>query len=92
MKLRLLNAGHSVLGILGSVYGYENIHECVSDELFATFLRKFMEREATPVLDAVEGIDLDAYKDILIERFGNRTPRTSCPESVWKVLPNCRRS
>lgn len=30
-----------------------------------------MDREATPVLDAVEGIDLEAYKDILIERFGN---------------------
>jgi hypothetical protein len=28
-----------------------------------------MDREATPVLDAVEGIDLKAYKDILIERF-----------------------
>jgi mannitol-1-phosphate/altronate dehydrogenase len=55
MKIRLLNAGHSVLGILGSVYGLKTIDECVSDDLFATLLRKFMDREATPVLDAVEG-------------------------------------
>ncbi|GAA5507558.1 mannitol dehydrogenase family protein [Novipirellula caenicola] len=71
MKIRLLNAGHSVLGILGSIYGHQTIDECVSDELFATYLRQFMDIEATPVLDAVEGIDLDAYKDTLIERFGN---------------------
>ncbi|MFG0263055.1 MAG: mannitol dehydrogenase family protein [Novipirellula sp. JB048] len=71
MKIRLLNAGHSVLGILGSVYGYETIDECVADELFATYLRQFMDIEATPILDPVAGIDLDAYKDTLIERFGN---------------------
>jgi len=78
-----------VLGILGSIYGYETIDECVSDELFATFLRKFMDREATPVLDAVEGIDLEAYKDILIERFGNPNVKDKlsriCLESSSKL-------
>ncbi|PAY18859.1 mannitol dehydrogenase [Rhodopirellula sp. SM50] len=71
MKLRLLNAGHSVLGILGSVYGYQTIDECVRDDLFGEYLRQFFDVEATPVLDAVEGIDLDEYKATLIERFGN---------------------
>ncbi|MCB9875676.1 MAG: mannitol dehydrogenase family protein [Planctomycetaceae bacterium] len=71
MKLRLLNAGHSVLGILGSVFGYQTIDECMRDDLFATYLRQFFDREATPVLDPVEGIDLDEYKASLVERFGN---------------------
>ncbi|MDA8745116.1 mannitol dehydrogenase family protein [Rubripirellula amarantea] len=71
MKLRLLNAGHSVLGILGSVFGYQTIDECVRDDLFREFLKQFYDREAAPVLDAVEGIDLDQYKATLIERFGN---------------------
>ncbi|NNJ27222.1 mannitol dehydrogenase family protein [Alienimonas chondri] len=71
MKLRLLNAGHSVLGLLGSIYGHATIAECVSDSLFATYLRQFMDVEATPTLEAVEGIDLNTYKDGLIERFGN---------------------
>jgi mannitol 2-dehydrogenase len=71
MKIRLLNAGHSVLGLLGSIHGYETIDGCVADPLFATYLRRFMDIEATPVLDRVEGIDLEAYKDSLIERFGN---------------------
>ncbi|MCG6156589.1 mannitol dehydrogenase family protein [Rubinisphaera margarita] len=71
MKLRLLNAGHSVLGIPGAVYGYQTIDECMRDDLFATFLRQFFDNEATPVLDAVAGIDLDEYKQTLVERFGN---------------------
>ncbi|QDT02087.1 Mannitol 2-dehydrogenase [Rubripirellula lacrimiformis] len=71
MKLRLLNAGHSVLGLLGSVYGYATIDETIGDPLFAIFLRSFLDNEATPVLDPVDGIDLDQYKDTLIERFGN---------------------
>lgn len=89
MKLRLLNAGHSVLGILGSIYGHKTIDECVSDMLFAKYLRNFMDLEATPTLDAVEGIDLAAYKDSLIERFGNPNIKDNlariCLESSSKL-------
>ena len=58
MKLRLLNAGHSVLGLLGSLFGYQTNDQTLGDELFVTFLRGFFDDEATPMLDAVEGIDL----------------------------------
>ena len=89
MKLRLLNAGHSVLGILGSVFGYQSIDECVGDELFSKYLRQFFDVEATPVLNAVEGINLDDYKATLIERFGNPSIRDSvariCLESSSKL-------
>ena len=89
MKLRLLNAGHSVLGLLGSIHGHETIDGCVADPLFATYLRRFMDVEATPVLDPVEGIDLDAYKDKLIERFGNPNIKDNlsriCLESSAKL-------
>ncbi len=89
MKLRLLNAGHSVLGLLGSIHGHKTIDGCVTDPLFATYLRRFMDDEATPVLDPVEGIDLDAYKDNLIERFGNPNIKDSlariCLESSAKL-------
>ena len=71
MKIRLLNAGHSLLGLLGSIHGHETIAGCTADPLFATYLRRFMDIEVTPVLDPVEGVDLEAYKDSLIERFGN---------------------
>ena len=48
-----------------------------------------MDVEATPVLDAVEGLDLDAYKDSLIERFGNPNIKDNlariCLESSAKL-------
>ncbi|KGM07983.1 Multiple polyol-specific dehydrogenase [Methylophaga thiooxydans] len=89
MKLRLLNAGHSVLGLLGSIHGFESIDECASNELFAKYLRAFMDSEATPVLDAVEGVDLDDYKDTLLERFSNPNIKDNlariCLESSSKL-------
>jgi len=75
MKLRLLNAGHSMLGIPGAVYGYGTIDECVRDDVFCRFLRQFFDVEVTPVLGPVEGIDLEEYKSSLIERFGNPSIR-----------------
>ena len=89
MKIRLLNAGHSMLGLLGSIHGHETIDGTVTDPLFAKYLRTFMDIEATPVLDTVDGIDLDAYKDSLIERFGNPNIKDSlariCLESSAKL-------
>lgn len=89
MKLRLLNAGHSVLGILGAIHGHKTINACMEDETFVTYLRAFMDTEATPVLDALEGIDLNGYKDSLQERFANLTIKDSvsriCSESSAKL-------
>ncbi len=89
MKIRLLNAGHSVLGLLGSIHGHETIDGCVADPLFATYLRRFMDHEVTPVLAPVEGIDLEDYKDSLIARFGNPNIKDNlariCLESSAKM-------
>jgi len=89
MKIRLLNAGHSVVGILGAIYGYETIDQCIADDLFATYLRNFMEQEVTPVLDEVPGIDLVEYQNTLIERLGNPNMKDNvsriCLESSSKL-------
>ena len=89
MKLRLLNAGHSVLGILGALHGHKTINACMEDRTFVTFLRTFMDKEATPVLDEVKGIDLTAYKDSLEARFANPNIKDSvsriCSESSAKL-------
>jgi mannitol 2-dehydrogenase len=89
MKIRLLNAGHSVLGMLGSIHGHKTIDGCMADPLFATYVRRFMDVEATPVLDPVAGVELEAYKDSLIERFGNPNIKDSvariCLESSAKL-------
>ncbi|MGJ8693593.1 MAG: mannitol dehydrogenase family protein [Thalassotalea sp.] len=89
MKIRLLNAGHSVLGLLGSIHGYATIDETVSDLDFAEYLRAFMDLEVTPLLDELDGLDLDQYKDTLIERFSNPNIKDSlariCSESSAKL-------
>ena len=89
MKIRLLNAGHSVLGLLGSIHGYVTIDETVSDKDFSDYLRAFMDLEVTPLLDTLDGIDLEQYKDTLIERFSNPNIKDSlariCSESSAKL-------
>ena len=71
MKLRLLNAGHQGLAYFGTLAGYTYVHDTMADELFAPYLRAYWHREAIPTLGAVPGVDLDAYCDELLERFGN---------------------
>ncbi len=71
MKLRLLNAGHSVLGMLGALHGYKTIDEAARDEDFKTFLTGFMDEEASPTLGYLGDIDLEEYKNSLIKRFQN---------------------
>ncbi len=71
MKLRLLNASHQALCYFGYLAGYRLVHEVAQDSLFANFLLDYMNTEATPTLAPVPGIDLDAYKQQLIERFSN---------------------
>lgn len=98
MKIRLLNAGHSLLGFTGTLFGYQTIDETVKNEQIAGFLREFMDREVTPILEEVEGIDLEIYKNSLMQRFvnpymGDRLSRI-CSESSSKIpkflLPTIR--
>jgi mannitol 2-dehydrogenase len=71
MKLRLLNASHQGLCYFARLCGYELVHEAAQDPLFRRFLRGYMDAEATPTLPPVPGLDLEEYKDTLIERFSN---------------------
>jgi len=89
MKIRLLNASHTVMGILGSLRGYQTIEQTISDPLFATVVSNFMDNEVTPILDDVPGIDLSDYKRTLIARFANPNIKDSlariCSQSASKV-------
>lgn len=89
MKIRLLNAGHSVLGIPGAIHGHPTIDACMKDDVFAQFMRRFMDVEATPILGTIAGIDLEKYKDSLEDRFANPNIKDSvsriCSESSAKL-------
>jgi mannitol 2-dehydrogenase len=89
MKLRLLNASHQALCYPGYLAGYRFAHEVCADPTFVAYLMAYMEREATPTLRAVPGIDLDAYRRQLIERFANPAVRDTlarlCAESSDRI-------
>jgi len=89
MKLTLLNAGHTVLGVLGALIGYDTIDQAVNNKNLSTFLRYFMDVEVTPHLGDVVGINLTDYKNLLLERFGNINIRDQidriCSESSTKI-------
>ena len=89
MKLRLLNASHQALCYLGYLSGYRYAHEVCQDPLFTGFLLGYMDDEATPTLAPVPGVDLDAYKHQLIERFANPEIRDTlarlCAESSDRI-------
>ncbi len=94
----MLNAGHSVLGLVGSVAGLETIHESVDAKQLKRLLSIFMEQEVMPTLNPVEGIDVYEYRDTLLSRFSNPfikdTLARICLESSAKVpvflLPTVR--
>jgi mannitol 2-dehydrogenase len=89
MKLRLLNASHQALCYFAYLAGYRLVHEAAQDPLFRAFLRGYMDDEATPTLAPVPGVDLDAYKATLIERFSNPEVRDTiarlCAESSDRI-------
>lgn len=71
MKLSVLNAGHSLVGLLGDALGYTKIHEAVKNPAIAAVFERYALREAIPVLPPVAGVDLCAYFQTVRSRFSN---------------------
>jgi len=71
MKLRLLNASHSAFAYLGFLAGHDYIYQVARQPEFVAYMRGLMQTEVTPTLTVPPGIDLAAYRDALVTRFGN---------------------
>lgn len=97
MKLRLLNAGHSALGYLGVLQGFEFVHDAAGDPQLREFLPQFL-NDVTPLIPALPGFDVEDYKRTLLERFSNPAIRDQisriCSEGSAKlpkfILPSIR--
>jgi mannitol 2-dehydrogenase len=91
MKLRLLNAGHQVLGYFAYLAGYRFVHEACADNLITEFVLAYMDREAEPTLPPVPGVDLGAYSRELIARFSSPAIRDTiarlCTDSSNRIVP-----
>ena len=72
MKIKLLNGSHLALTYLGFLKGYRFVHDTMNDPLFVAYMRAYMDKDVTPQLAPVPGIDLAAYKNTLVQRFSNQ--------------------
>ncbi len=71
VKLRLLNATHSLLAYTGALAGYRTIAEAVRDERLAAAAAALMAEDALPTLVPPDGVDLADYQRSVLHRFAN---------------------
>ncbi|MFI3286472.1 MAG: mannitol dehydrogenase family protein [Rikenellaceae bacterium] len=71
MKLSLLNASHTLLSYPSMLSGFRRVDEAMRDERIISFVRSFMDKDATPYVPAPRNTDLELYKQTLVERFAN---------------------
>ncbi|WP_232662799.1 mannitol dehydrogenase family protein [Pseudonocardia sp. TRM90224] len=71
VKLRLLNATHSLLAYTGALAGYATIAEAVRDERLAAAATALMAEDSLPTLTRPDGLDLDEYQRSVLHRFAN---------------------
>jgi fructuronate reductase len=70
MKLRLLNGSHSAIAYLGQLAGLATVAEAMKESAIAQFVTQLM-AEAATTLHMPSSVDLEAYRQALIDRFRN---------------------
>jgi D-arabinitol 4-dehydrogenase len=79
-KIRILNASHTGIAWAGTLVGYGFIHEGTRDPAIRQIAWDYVTNDAIPCLSTPEKpspIDLAAYRDVVLERFGNPAIRDS---------------
>ncbi len=70
MKLRMLNGAHSLLAYSGYLSGKPYVRDVMADDVLAAVVDRHI-KAAAATLGAIEGIDLDDYRQALLQRFTN---------------------
>ena len=71
MKIRVLNAGHQVIGNLGDLLGIETVSATMAHGLIGQFFRKVEVEEILPHVAEVPGYTPQEYLDLIERRFRN---------------------
>lgn len=71
VKLRILNGTHSMLAYLGLLKGHETIARTVTDAPLREAVLRVLNADILPTIEAPEGIDLEEYRDSVLDRFAN---------------------
>jgi mannitol 2-dehydrogenase len=99
MKLSLLNASHTLLSYPSFLLGYRKVDEAMSDPDIVSYILKFMNLDVSPHVQAPDGIDLQVYKQTLLERFANKSVSDQlsrlCFDGISKlpvyIMPNLKK-
>ena len=71
-KIRLLNATHSCIAWGGTLRGHTYIHEGARDAVVRKLAYDYATDDVIPCLSGPDNpVDLPAYRDMVLERFGN---------------------
>ncbi len=73
-KIRILNATHSCIAWAGSLVGMTYIHEGTHEPTIRGWAHAYVTDDVIPCLNrpgAPSPIDLGAYRDVVLDRFGN---------------------
>jgi len=73
-KIRILNASHSCIAWAGTLAGFQYIHEGTRDAEIRRMAFDYVTDDVIPCLhspDRPSPVDLPAYRDVVLERFGN---------------------
>ncbi|UMM09344.1 mannitol dehydrogenase family protein [Gluconobacter frateurii] len=72
VKLRMLNASHSMLALPAVLMGYRFVSEAMEDDSLFRLLQQFLGFDAEPQLSAPPGMSLPEYGALLLQRFRNK--------------------
>ncbi|CAN7581635.1 D-arabinitol 4-dehydrogenase [Polaromonas sp. LjRoot131] len=73
-KIRILNATHSCIAWAGTLVGLDFIHEGTNNAVIRKMAYDYVTDDVIPCLSSPDNpgpIDLAAYRDVVLERFGN---------------------
>nr|WP_075632181.1 mannitol dehydrogenase family protein [Novacetimonas hansenii] len=71
VKLRMLNASHSLLGLSGVLSGYRIVSDIMADMNEVSLVERYLGLDAEPLLTAPPGMELHEYGALLLRRFRN---------------------
>ncbi|MCC0063428.1 MAG: mannitol dehydrogenase family protein [Defluviimonas sp.] len=71
MKLRILNGGHAAIAYPSALVGHHFVHEAMAEPLIRNWLDALERREIIPTLAPIAGVDYQAYREKILERFSN---------------------
>lgn len=71
VKLRMLNASHSMLALPGLLMDYDTVPDAMADTALTTLLEQFLAEDASPFITPPDGVSLQDYAHQVLHRFRN---------------------